>query len=76
MKYINFAMLVVSVAAVLVTTGCKSSRIMVTNNGSEVIQVTEESSDKTVQLGQGGTGYFREDSTVHIGDVSVAIGKE
>ena len=66
---------VFSLAASLVITGCQTSRIIVTNHGAGVIEVREGVSGRAVQLGPSGTGYFPEDSMIHIGDVSVSVGK-
>lgn len=75
MKYTQTMIIVLVSAVTLICTGCKSNRIVVSNRGNEVIEITESNSDMTTKLGQNGTAYFKENSTIYIGEASIRIDK-
>ena len=76
MKYAQLATIILISALTMVCTGCKSTRIEVSNTGDNVIEITESNSDMTTKLGQNGTAYFDENSTIFIGETTIRIIKE
>lgn len=53
-------------------------RIEVANTGSDIIRITchdAEGSERTLLIGQGGTGYVDKSEPFKIGDVTIRIGR-
>jgi len=66
--------LAIVVVGIIVYLCQPTSRITVANNGTDVVEIKTDGSEKKTLLGQNGTGYFDRDSKIHIGDALISVG--
>ena len=76
-RYLTSALVILTLAVIAVVAYlCQSTaRITVANNGTDVIEITTDSSEMKTLLGENGTGYFDGDSKIHIGDALISVGR-
>lgn len=75
MKYVLSVLLVVGIVILFVLAGHSSDRIEVANTGINVVEVETEGTENKLLLGENGTGYFDQDSRIHIGDAAIKLGR-
>jgi len=76
-RYLTSALVILTLAVIAVVVYlCQSTaRITVANNGTDVIEITTDSSEMKTLLGENGTGYFDGDSKIHIGDALISVSR-